>query len=73
MTAAGGIATNTDEEITLTEKGRYLLMVMMRETLASSNDYRDKARDALPVEEKMLLLEGEQCCEDTGVPELAAG
>jgi len=73
MTAAGGIATNTDEEITLTEKGRYLLMVMMRETLASSNDYRDKARDALPVEEKMLLLEGEQCCEDAEMPELAAG
>lgn len=73
MTAAGGIATNTDEEITLTEKGRYLLMVMMRETLASSNDYRDKARDALPVEEKMLLLEGDQCCDEAGVPELAAG
>jgi len=73
MTAAGGIATNTAEEITLTEKGRYLLMVMMRETLASSNDHRDKARDALPVEEKMLLLEGEQCCDEDEMPELAAG
>lgn len=73
MTAAGGIATNTSEEITLTEKGRYLLMVMMRETLATSNDYRDKARDALPIEEKMLLLEGEQCCEEIDIPNLAAG
>lgn len=73
MKAAGAIATDTDEEITLTEKGRYLLMVMMRETLASSNDHRDKARDELPVEEKMLLLEGKQCCEEIGVPELAAG
>lgn len=73
MKVAGAIATDTDEEITLTEKGRYLLMVMMRETLASSNDHRDKARDELPVEEKMLLLEGKQCCEEIGVPELAAG
>jgi coproporphyrinogen III oxidase-like Fe-S oxidoreductase len=61
MHASGGIATHTAEEITLTEKGRYLLMVMMRETLATSNDARDKAREALPLEEKMLLLEGSGC------------
>jgi len=29
MTMVGGIATNTREEITLTEHGRYLLLVMM--------------------------------------------
>lgn len=73
MKAAGGIARDDAAELVLSEKGRYLLMVMMRETLATSNDYRDKARDALPVEEKMLLLEGTQCCEEIGVPELAAG
>jgi len=72
MRAAGGIATDTDTEITLTEKGRYLLMVMMRETLATSNDHRDQERAALPTEEKMLLLEGSGC-DSVSVPELAAG
>lgn len=71
MRAVGGIATDTPDEITLTEKGRYLLMVMMRETLATSNDHRDHAREMLPIEEKMLLLEG-QGCEGGGVNELAA-
>lgn len=71
MRAVGGIATDTPDEITLTEKGRYLLMVMMRETLATSNDHRDHAREELPLEEKMLLLEG-QGCESSGVNELAA-
>ncbi len=65
MRMVGGIATDTPEEITLTEKGRYLLMVMMRETLATSNDHRDHAREALPLEEKMLLLEGQGCESDT--------
>jgi len=32
---------------------------MMRETLASSNDARDQARAELPLEERMLLLEGD--------------
>jgi menaquinone C8-methyltransferase len=43
-----GIAETTDRYVTLTEKGRYLLMVIMRETLAASNDLRDKAREELP-------------------------
>lgn len=75
MHLAGGIATHDAEEITLTETGRYLLMAMMRETLATSNDARDKAREALPLEEKMLLLEG-AACEEAGkaaVPARAAG
>jgi len=59
LTAVGAIATHTSEEITLTRKGRYLLLVMMRETLASSNDARDKARAELPLAERMLLLEGD--------------
>jgi len=59
MELAGGIATNTPEEITLTDTGRYLLLVMMRETLATSNDARDQARAELPLEERILLLEGD--------------
>jgi len=59
MRLAGGIATDTAEEITLTPTGRYLLLVMMRETLAASNDHRDHERDLLPPEEKMLLADAE--------------
>jgi coproporphyrinogen III oxidase-like Fe-S oxidoreductase len=59
LTAVGAIATNTRDEITLTDKGRYLLLVMMRETLAASNDARDKARAELPLDERILLLEGD--------------
>ena len=73
MAAVGGIASNNREEITLTQKGRYLLLVMMRETLASSNDARDKARAELPLEERILLLEGDTSAFATGEPALAAG
>jgi len=59
LTLVGAIATNTREEITLTDKGRYLLLVMMRETLACSNDSRDRARAELPYDERRLLLEGD--------------
>ncbi|MBN1193328.1 MAG: coproporphyrinogen III oxidase family protein [Coriobacteriia bacterium] len=59
MRAAGGIATDTPDEITLTPTGRYLLLVMMRETLAASNDHRDHERELLPPEEKMLLADAE--------------
>lgn len=71
--AAGAIATNTADEITLTRKGRYLLLVMMRETLASSNDARDKARSELPLEERILLLEGDTSALLGAEPALAAG
>ncbi len=73
MTLVGGIARNTAEEITLTEKGRYLLLVMMRETLATSNDARDKARAELPLEERVLLLEGDTSALLPDAPALAAG
>ena len=59
MRMAGGIATDTAEEITLTATGRYLLLVMMRETLAASNDHRDHERELLPPEEKVLLSDAE--------------
>jgi coproporphyrinogen III oxidase-like Fe-S oxidoreductase len=59
MSAVGAFATNTRTEATLTQTGRYLLLAMMRETLASSNDARDRARAELPLEERVLLLEGD--------------
>jgi len=73
MAMVGGIASATADEITLTDKGRYLLMVMMRETLARSNDARDKARAELPLEERILLLEGDSSAFQTLEPELVAG
>ena len=56
MTAAGAFATNNDEEITLTPKGRYLMVVMMRQFFIGVNNLRDQARAALPGEEKELLF-----------------
>lgn len=56
MRLAGAFDTDNAEELTLTPKGRYLTVVMMRETLAGSNDYRDKMREALPKDEYQELL-----------------
>lgn len=58
MKAVGGIAQDDGEKITLTDMGRYMVLVMMRETLAVSNDSRDRARSELPLHERLLLLEG---------------
>lgn len=59
----GGIERETTEEITLTEKGRYLMVAIMRETLARSNDYRDQARAELPRDEyeELLIAKPETC------------
>ncbi len=75
MKLAGGIASDDGRYVTLTEKGRYLLMVMMRETLASSNDLRDQARNALSDEERMLLIEGidPSGADESLAPNTAAG
>lgn len=72
MRLAGGIASDDGRTITLTEKGRYLLLVMMRETLAASNDIRDQAREELPAEEKMMLFDGGPGCPTTAEERLAA-
>jgi coproporphyrinogen III oxidase-like Fe-S oxidoreductase len=58
MRAVGAFDRDDAECLTLTPKGRYLLVVMMREMLAMSNQHRDEARAALPAEERLLLLEG---------------
>ena len=56
MTAAGAFATNTDEEITPTPKGRYLMVVMMRQFFIGVNNLRDQARAALSGEERELIF-----------------
>ena len=57
MRLVGAFATDNKEELTLTDKGRYLLVALMRETLSRSNDYRDQARAALAPDEHKELLE----------------
>lgn len=52
----GAFETDNREELTLTEKGRYLMVALMRETLANSNDFRDRARANLPRDEYAELL-----------------
>ncbi|MDO4291060.1 MAG: radical SAM protein [Eggerthellaceae bacterium] len=56
MTAAGAFATNTADELTLTPKGRYLMVVMMRQFFIGVNNLRDQARAALTGEERELIF-----------------
>lgn len=56
MAAAGAFATNNDKELTLTPKGRYLMVVMMRQFFIGVNNLRDQARSALTGEERELLF-----------------
>jgi hypothetical protein len=53
------------DELTLTPRGRYLLVAMMREFFIGVNNVRDQARAALKPDERQLLFgEGEGSCED---------
>ena len=56
MAAAGAFATNTADELTLTPKGRYLTVVMMRQFFIGVNNLRDQARAALTGEERELIF-----------------
>ena len=56
MKAAGAFATDTPEELTLTPKGRYLVVAMMRQFFIGVNNLRDQARAVLPGEERELLF-----------------
>jgi len=47
FSAAGAYAENSAECITLTPRGRYLLVIMMREFFSSINRVRDQARQAI--------------------------
>ena len=62
MKASGAFATDNADELMLTPKGRYLLVVMMRQFFIGVNNLRDQARAALPGEEKELLF-GSGCAE----------
>ena len=66
MKNVGAFETNTDEEITLTEKGRYLLVAMMREFFIGVNNVRDQARSALRGPERELIFGDGPGCGDGG-------
>ncbi len=53
---AGAFATDTAGEFTLTPKGRYLTVAMMRTMFANLNSLRDSARAGLPEDERQLLF-----------------
>ena len=56
MRACGAFATDNAEELTLTPKGRYLVVVMMRQFFIGVNNLRDQARAALVGEERELIF-----------------
>ena len=66
----GGFATDNAEELTLSETGRYLAVVMQRTMFAQLNSLRDAARNALASDERQLLFgDGTTCdagCADEG-------
>ena len=56
MKLAGAFDVDDDEQITLTPKGRYLMVAMMRQFFIGVNSVRDQARAALPADEHDLLF-----------------
>ena len=53
--ATGAFETDTPEELTLSPKGRYLLVALMRQFFIGVNGVRDIARATLPPEERLLF------------------
>ncbi len=68
--AAGAFTVDNDTELVLSEKGRYLLVAMMREFFIGVNNLRDQARAALSGDERRLLF-GDGC-DETGRPLVVA-
>lgn len=56
MRAVKAFDTFNEDEITLTAKGRYLLVAMMRQFFIGVNNVRDEARAAISGEERELLF-----------------
>lgn len=56
LRAMGAFARNDAEACTLSERGRYLLVSMMRSFFVGVNEVRDQARAALPKDERDLLF-----------------
>lgn len=64
----GAFAVDNAEELKLTERGRYLAVVMQRTMFAQLNNLRDTARNALSTDERLLLFGDGSCgpgCDET--------
>lgn len=73
MKLNGAFDRDDDEKITLTPKGRYLMVVMMRQFFIGVNSLRDQARAALPGDEARLIFDGiEAGLKDQACPMAAA-
>ncbi len=57
MVANGAFATNNADELTLTPRGRYLVVVMYRKFLSGMNNLREQARACLSGAEREILFE----------------
>jgi coproporphyrinogen III oxidase-like Fe-S oxidoreductase len=69
MRAVGAFDRDDADAITLTPRGRYLMVAMMREFFIGVNNVRDQARQALKPDERELLFgegEGAPCEEAHG-------
>ncbi|HET6498280.1 MAG TPA: coproporphyrinogen III oxidase family protein [Coriobacteriia bacterium] len=64
MRANRAFATDDPERLTLSARGRYLLLAMMRQFFIGVNSVRDQARDALPEAERALLFGDGAACAD---------
>jgi coproporphyrinogen III oxidase-like Fe-S oxidoreductase len=74
MRAVGAFERDDAEAITLTAKGRYLMVAMMREFFIGVNNVRDQARAALKPDERRLLFgEGDECPAEGSAPPPVAG
>ena len=70
MRLTGAFATDDADRLTLTAKGRYLLVAMMRQFFIGVNNVRDDARGSLPDAERELIFGDGECA--AGGPGVAA-
>ena len=73
LKAVGAFSRDDAEALELTETGRYLLVVMMREFFIGVNGIRDLARARLPEHERALFEEEPACSGPIRMPQPAAG
>lgn len=57
LCANGAFDVNNAEELTLTPKGRYLVMVLMRQVFVGMNTERDRMRTLLPENERKVFTD----------------
>lgn len=62
MRANHAFEIDDDNELTLTARGRYLVVVLYRQFLSGMNNLREQAREALPKAERQLLFGDEDSC-----------